>query len=62
MKTDTKYCKKHNFEYYDYLHDCPICVGETMKPHERLGETIPIKKQTHETKTKFKRKLTGFKL
>jgi len=33
-KYGTKYCKKHKQEYYDYLHQCPICAGEKMKLHK----------------------------
>jgi len=42
-----KYCQKHNQEYYDFLNDCPICIGETMKPHGYSGY-----KKTHLEKVK----------
>ena len=54
------HCKIHN-QSYD-VKDCPICVGEKMKPAvppDRANQKIkpePIKK------SKFKRKLSGFKL
>jgi len=25
-----KYCEKHNFEYMDFLSQCPLCRGEAM--------------------------------
>lgn len=29
-KGNRKYCKIHNLHYFDFLHECPICVGEAM--------------------------------
>ena len=57
-----KYCQKHNQEYYNYLHDCPICVGETIKPHEYSSYKKIQPESPKENKPRFKRKLTSFKL
>ena len=61
-----KHCRKHNQKYYDYLYECPICVGEDPEVIKQyLYKNIQpenIIKKPEQNKTKFKRKLTGFKL
>lgn len=48
-----QYCKKHDQHYADFLHACPICVGESMdgiykghidevkKPKKIIRKAIP---------------------
>lgn len=46
MKTETKYCEKHRLEYYSFLNECPVCVGEKMKtPHLIEPEEKPKEEQ-----------------
>lgn len=26
------YCKKHDQEFMEHVHECPICVGERLAP------------------------------
>ena len=38
---ETNYCEKHKQEYYAYLNECPVCVGEKIiitKPKDQLQQ------------------------
>jgi hypothetical protein len=37
-KYTQQYCKKHNQEYADYLHQCPICRGEKLSEDLKSGK------------------------